>query len=819
MTKNSRRKTDGNTPKENSDHQINRRDFMQGSAAALSAAIASQAGMFAGTRHAEAKSIGAILDATEHDLFYRDRLPDIQTPFTNDPASALSLFDWDFPALINDAYENPGQFGGAGVPDNFNLEKTTLDDTYNDMPVAIIGAGGAGLAAGYELMKLGLQPHFYEMQTAPLEGKTYARPYGRMYSWDWGATKLYNDGAGAGWWPSSAANLTSTTVTPTWGRNLHHWGRRVAELGGMRFPATHLIVRTYARVFNNDYYFGNKPNTYTTPWVPFRDPGLYNNVNSSNDEIGGVVPPNDSDSLIYDTVYHTKGIFKDTSNDSPPSEGVYAETYRAEAGTTLAKSNQAIYNLTYTYFELLFGINGDLYDILKSYSAYTKEPSQKNAAEITSQWQGLIEKYDGISLRERLIQAGWHEEPAYDEWGDFNISMSEMFGEIGTGTGPFAMFYYSSYMELLRIALQAADSAQDYFLGGPCYLMQPFLTHFTKTKTQGITCLWNQTRNKVVTDKVTAVEKGSQGINITTADGEKRTYTAAIVTQSPAAIRSTNLFPDTSGLIPSRAVSFFKRIRINNNSKIALNFPNIKNDPRSQAFWMNRTGSDDNNPNNDFVVTTLTDKTIRQIYTFDNYHWATCYNDTRIDSFSKQGTLLINYGWDYNAQSWTALDNDTAVRYAWEQMKEIYGFDDRYDPHLEWALNHDQTAVVVWEKMDGFNAAWRMAQPGAGLAYGDDSNPVARLSEFQTAQVFGMTSYNEEIEDYTGLFIAGEATASPGLSGWLEGSIQTGLQSVAGILNYLNQQSPDRLDPEVTSASTFALSAHPGLFQLSSSSE
>ena len=31
----------------------------------------------------------------------------------------------------------------------------------------------------------------------------------------------------------------------------------------------------------------------------------------------------------------------------------------------------------------------------------------------------------------------------------------------------------------------------------------------------------------------------------------------------------------------------------------------------------------------------------------------------------------------------------------------------------------------------------------------------------------------------------GEASASPGLSGWVEGSIQTGLQAVAGIVKYL----------------------------------
>jgi len=73
----------------------------------------------------------------------------------------------------------------------------------------------------------------------------------------------------------------------------------------------------------------------------------------------------------------------------------------------------------------------------------------------------------------------------------------------------------------------------------------------------------------------------------------------------------------------------------------------------------------------------------------------------------------------------------------------------------------------------------------------------------------GMTSYNYETSNYTGLFFAGEASASPGLSGWVEGSIQTALQSVGGILKYLNDASPTIHEPS-TQGVSFALHAHPG---------
>ncbi len=135
-------------------------------------------------------------------------------------------------------------------------------------------------------------------------------------------------------------------------------------------------------------------------------------------------------------------------------------------------------------------------------------------------------------------------------------------------------------------------------------------------------------------------------------------------------------------------------------------------------------------------MTTLTDKTIRQIYTFDNYHWATAIanNDTTMGSLAKSGTLMLSYGWDYNAQSWTAPDPETAARSAWKQMKDVYDFGSEYDNYLEWAITNKQTSVIVWEKIDGFNAAWRMAQPGMGTQYGSSAtHTYASLSEFQTA--------------------------------------------------------------------------------------
>ncbi len=162
------------------------------------------------------------------------------------------------------------------------------------------------------------------------------------------------------------------------------------------------------------------------------------------------------------------------------------------------------------------------------------------------------------------------------------------------------------------------------------------------------------------------------------------------------------------------------------------------------------------------------------------------------------------------------------MREAWDQMKEVYSFSFDPDPYLEWAIANKQYAVVSWEKIDGFNGAWRMAQPGRGTSVGaQGASSYENYSEFKAAQSYGMTGYNPDTGDYTGLFIAGEATASPGLSGWVEGSLQTGLQAVAGIVRYLNMPGSNNgyrarraeigaFPASTANVASFALHAHPG---------
>ncbi|MDE0309061.1 MAG: NAD(P)/FAD-dependent oxidoreductase [Acidiferrobacterales bacterium] len=325
---------------------IDRREFLTASCLAVVTAATTKLGFIA--KSAQADSLWKFIAKSEADLFYRNRLPDDQTPLVNDPvAKAVNLFDWNFPELVENA--TGGTFGSKGMPENFS-ETIEVPEAYLGMPVAIVGAGASGLSAGFELMKLGLKPVYYEVQTqSDSSGKMHARPYGRIFSWDFGGNGELSPG-GAGWYPDG--KLTTSSVMPN-SQNTHNWGRRVAELGGMRFPATQLTLRTYTdSIFQNGYYYGD---SFDSPWVPFRDPGLYSAKNNPDPSKGGVVMPSDNDTIEFDTVYNTKGIFKDRGSAEPTNPEDYSDTDRVAVGTTLADSNQAVYNLTFKYFDLLYG--------------------------------------------------------------------------------------------------------------------------------------------------------------------------------------------------------------------------------------------------------------------------------------------------------------------------------------------------------------------------------------------------------------------------------------------------------------------------------
>jgi hypothetical protein len=152
---------------------------------------------------------------------------------------------------------------------------------------------------------------------------------------------------------------------------------------------------------------------------------------------------------------------------------------------------------------------------------------------------------------------------------------------------------------------------------------------------------------------------------------------------------------------------------------------------------------------------------------------------------------MLSYSWDMNSDAFTPLSVEDQVQRAWDQMIDIYSdsansqhpLPSDVDSYLDWAMSNNQYQAVVWTDVDGFAGGYRMA----GLGLNQKIDAIGTIGGQAELWASCQTSLNRDTGQLTGLFPAGEAIAWLGLSGWIEGAIQTGLVATIGVVNYLNQ--------------------------------
>jgi hypothetical protein len=97
-------------------------------------------------------------------------------------------------------------------------------------------------------------------------------------------------------------------------------------------------------------------------------------------------------------------------------------------------------------------------------------------------------------------------------------------------------------------------------------------------------------------------------------------------------------------------------------------------------------------------------------------------------------------------------------------MEEIYGKEVS-------EMMREQTieyCVWSWEEACGYHGAFRMAYPG------------------QEAKHWALFNQGKKVSESNGVYLAGEAIAWLGLSGWIEGVLQTGLDSFLCVVDRIN---------------------------------
>ena len=583
----------------------------------------------------------------------RDRIPEI------------AAIDVDYPSMV------------TGDP------IAQFDPKWFGKPVAVIGAGAAGLCAAYELMRSGLVPVMFEMQPAPGH-KTNVRHGGRADSYNFAAIS-----------------------TP----------RAFGELGCMRFPKTHTTLRTYVdTIFKGDYQYAR---TVDNQWPPFIDPLLFNQ--------SGDIPQNDWQ-VVYDTAFYARGINN-------------RQYYRVNEGTTFANLPEPIQDVSTAFGELLFGPSGILNDLVAAYT-------DNDIAKIKTVWAGLNATYQDKSIFEVLRDQGWETVVK----GTNDTSRLSIFGELGLGSGGFDAFWGTTFMEILRIKIHEDEVNQDAFVGCSSYMLSPFLTHFVTCADGKKKRLTDVTANHVVYSPVVSLNSESGGgVRIRTEDNaDGYLFPCAVLTASPTAISSSIAVEEA--LFSPAVWDGIRNIPLTGCGKTFVAFPT--------PFWQKTSKQFQGR---DAIVTTVTDEALRQVYAFDDYHWG---------SNSPQGVLMMSYTWGDWAHKMGSLSGADQVHSAIRMLKEIYAAEwrDSWDNLFADAITNNNYQTINWSHVRGFAGGYRMADlnryPDQGAMWGagfSANNPNAAV------------------------FLAGEATAWLGLSGWVEGALHTGINSTMGVGSWFDE--------------------------------
>ena len=584
-------------------------------------------------------------------------------PDNRDRAPEIAQINIDYPSMVT---------GGpiAGI-----------DSKWYGKPVAVIGAGAAGLCAAYELMRSGLVPVIFETQKES-ELDSAVRHGGRAHSYDFAATG----------------------ASPAYG-----------ELGCMRFPKSHTTLRTYVdTIFKGDYQYRR---AVDNQWPPFIDPLLFDH--------DGDIPQADW-KVAYDTAFYARGIDN-------------RQFYRVNQNTTFAELPEPIRDVSTAFGEFLFGQSGGiLNELVQAYA-------NNDLGKINDVWFGLNEAYQDKSIFEVLRDQGWEKVIK----GTNDTSRLAIFGELGLGSGGFDAFWGTTFMEILRIKIHEDEVNQDAFVGGSSYMLSPFVTHKTVCADGKTKSLDSLTANHIVSSPVVSMSfENGGGVRIRTeSNADGYLFPCTILTVSPPAISSSIAIDEL--LFSPSVWNGIRNMPLTGSGKTFVAFP--------QPFWKQ---SSKKFPGRDAIVTTVTDEALRQVYTFDDYHWG---------SDSPMGVLMMSYTWGDWAHKMGSLSGVDQVHSAIRMLQEIYADEwrDEWDSNFDDAIQNHAYRTINWSHKRGFAGGYRMA----------DLNRYADQVNMWISGVFPR-------ESNAAVFLAGEAVAWLGLSGWVEGALHTGINSTIGVGNW-----------------------------------
>lgn len=350
--------------------------------------------------------------------------------------------------------------------------------------------------------------------------------------------------------------------------------------------------------------------------------------------------------------------------------------------------------------------------------------------ERTVLWDSIVKKYKNKSLFEVLYEAGWTREE------------TDLFGKVGIGTGGLDSFYQTCFLEMLRVALHTDEVDQQLIIGGTDQIANNFWSqevdcvYWGKTSVEKI----NGGKPRPAVTEINTPSQSERKILIKDADKNVDEYDAAIITCS---LRSLEL-----------------TIKVNYptfTDDVWTSLSNIHMVASQKIFILTKTAFWKDNPNIKFC-TTITDKATRQTYFFDSSDFG---------SDTPSGVICLSYSWEDSSIKFSALDQEQRVKVCLDVLEEIYG-KEITDIIAEQIL---EVFAWSWEQAYGYYGAFRMSNPG----------------QYSHQWILFDQMKGKSLNN--GVYLAGEALSWLGLSGWIEGALQTGLSASLSVIDRLNTLS------------------------------
>ena len=356
----------------------------------------------------------------------------------------------------------------------------------------------------------------------------------------------------------------------------------------------------------------------------------------------------------------------------------------------------------------------------------------RDVTSIKAIWNPLVQTWDDRTFYDFIANA-----PAFNK---LSFRHREIFGQVGFGTGGWDSDFRNTMLEILRVVVTECDDHQDLIVGGaeqiPRGLWQatPDCIHWP-AGTSLSTLNGGATRGAV-----RRIERSSPAtIEVVDQYGNSDNY-ACVIATCHSWLLTTSIDTDES-LFSQEHWMALDRTSYMQSSKTFVMV--------DRPFWKD-IDPDTGKP---VMSMTLTDRLTRGTYLFDN-------------GDDQPAVICLSYSWMADALKMLPFSTERRVELALGALKKIY-------PELD-IRKHiiGQPQTISWEADPNFLGAFKGALPGH-YRY--------------NRRMFTHFMQHDFVAEERGIFIAGDDVSwTPG---WAEGAVQTGLNAVWGVLDYLGGQT------------------------------